>query len=101
MILLFVLVVSQFFTGCTTITVVSRLIFSLARDHAFPFSQKVVHINEKGIPDTSVWIVTALSIACICPFPLSDFVFNAILSATTVTANLTYGKLSSITHATT
>ncbi|KAG2181230.1 hypothetical protein INT43_008813 [Umbelopsis isabellina] len=91
MILLFVLVVSQFFTGCTTVTVVSRLIFSLARDRAFPLSQKVVHLNERDIPDTAIWIVTILSIACICPFPLNEFIFNAIISATTVTANLTYG----------
>lgn len=92
-VLLVILVVSQYFTGCTTVTVVSRLIFSLARDHAVPLSDKLVHVNHKGIPDTAVWSATVLSIFFISPFPFSEFVFNAVLSATTVTANLTYGKL--------
>ncbi|KAI9280158.1 amino acid/polyamine transporter I [Umbelopsis sp. AD052] len=90
MVLLVILVVSQYFTGCTTITLVSRLIFSLARDHAVPVSERLSHVNDKAIPDNAVWAATGFAIFFISPYPFSDFVFNAVLSATTVTANLTY-----------
>lgn len=94
-VLLMVLVVSQYFTGCTTVTVVSRLIFSLARDQGVPMSEDLIHVNDKGIPDRAVWTATVLSVLFISPFPFSEFVFNAVLSAATVTANLTYGMWSS------
>lgn len=92
MVLLVILVVSQYFTGCTTITLVSRLIFSLARDQAVPMSDRLSHVNDKAIPDNAVWAATGFAIFFISPYPFSDFVFSAVLSATTVTANLTYGK---------
>ncbi|CAO3694315.1 unnamed protein product [Umbelopsis ramanniana] len=90
MVLLVILVVSQYFTGCTTITLVSRLIFSLARDQAVPMSDRLSHVNDKAIPDNAVWAATGFAIFFISPYPFSDFVFSAVLSATTVTANLTY-----------
>jgi amino acid transporter len=92
MVLLVILVVSQYFTGCTTITLVSRLIFSLARDHAVPMSDRLSHVNDKAIPDNAVWAATGFAIFFISPYQFNDYVFSAVLSATTVTANLTYGN---------
>lgn len=68
------------------------MVYTLARDHAAPsFLQKV---NQHQLPANAVYFV-AFVVCCfvITPFPLSDFVFEMLISATTITTHLAYGEL--------
>ena len=88
---LILLIFCQFCTGAATLTTTSRMVYTLARDHAAPsFLQKV---NQHQLPANAVYFV-AFVVCCfvITPFPLSDFVFEMLISATTITTHLAYGK---------
>lgn len=89
---LVLLIFCQFCTGAATLTTTSRMVYTLARDHAAPsFLQKV---NHHQLPANAVYFVVFI-VCCfvITPFPLSDFVFEMLISATTITTHLAYGEL--------
>ncbi|KAI7876352.1 amino acid transporter, partial [Lichtheimia hyalospora FSU 10163] len=89
---LILLIFCQFCTGAATLTTTSRMVYTLARDHAAPsFLQKV---NQHQLPANAVYFV-AFVVCCfvITPFPLSDFVFEMLISATTITTHLAYAIL--------
>lgn len=88
---LVLLIFCQFCTGAATLTTTSRMVYTLARDHAAPsFLRKV---NHHQLPANAVYFVVFF-VCCfvITPFPLSDFVFEMLISATTITTHLAYGK---------
>jgi amino acid transporter len=88
---LVLIVVCQFCTGATTITVTSRQIYALARDHATPMSQQLKTINSHKLPGNAVWFTVAMTCMVILPFPLSEHLFETIVSATTITIHFSYG----------
>lgn len=85
------MVVCQFCTGATTITVTSRQMYALARDDAALKSLK--KINKYKLPGNAVWFTVFLTCLVVLPFPLSEHLFETIVSATTITIHFSYGKL--------
>lgn len=88
---LVLIVVCQFCTGATTITVASRQIYALARDHAAPMSSQLKQVNAHKLPGNAVWFTVAITCMVIFPFPLSEHLFETIVSATTITIHFSYG----------
>lgn len=84
------MVVCQFCTGATTITITSRQIYALARDDAAPKGLK--EINQYKLPGNAVWFTVFLTCLVVLPFPLSEHLFETIVSATTITVHFSYGK---------
>lgn len=89
---LVLIVVCQFCTGATTITVTSRQIYALARDEAAPMSDKLKKINSYKLPGNAVWFTILMTCMVILPFPLSEHLFETIVSATTITIHFSYGN---------
>ncbi|KAI8369508.1 amino acid/polyamine transporter I [Radiomyces spectabilis] len=87
---LILMVTCQFCTGATTVTVASRQIYALARDNAAPMSPFLYALNHQKIPANAIWITTALTSMVVLPFPLSEHVFETIVSAATVAIHLAY-----------
>ncbi|KAI7890089.1 amino acid/polyamine transporter I [Mucor mucedo] len=90
---LILIVVCQFCTGATTITVTSRQIYALARDHATPMSNQLKKINSHQLPGNAVWFTVAMTCMVILPFPLSEHLFETIVSATTITVHFSYAMV--------
>lgn len=97
---LILIVVCQFCTGATTITVTSRQIYALARDHATPMSDQLKKINSHQLPGNAVWFTVLMTCMVILPFPLSEHLFETIVSATTITVHFSYGMMSCIRNLT-
>lgn len=91
---LILIVVCQFCTGATTVTVTSRQIYALARDHATPMSQSLKTINSHKLPENAVWFTVLMTCLVVLPFPLSEHLFETIVSATTITGHFSYGMMS-------
>ena len=89
---LILMVVCQFCTGATTITVTSRQIYALARDDAAPMSAQLRQINAHKLPGNAVWFTVLMACIVVLPFPLSENLFDTIVSATTITIHFSYGK---------
>ncbi|KAL9545382.1 hypothetical protein MBANPS3_007174 [Mucor bainieri] len=90
---LVLIVVCQFCTGATTITITSRQIYALARDHAAPMSSDLKKINAYKLPGNAVWFTVAMTCLVILPFPLSEHLFETIVSATTITIHFSYAMV--------
>ncbi|GAA5795239.1 hypothetical protein HPULCUR_000594 [Helicostylum pulchrum] len=90
---LVLIVVCQFCTGATTVTVTSRQIYALARDHATPMSNSLKTINTHKLPGNAVWFTVALTCLVVLPFPLSEHLFETIVSATTITIHFSYAMV--------
>ncbi|KAI8875851.1 amino acid transporter [Backusella circina FSU 941] len=88
--LIFILV-CQFCTGATTTTVASRQIYVLARDDATPFSASLSLVSAHSkLPKNAVLAATVLTSLVVMTFPLSDSIFETIVSATTITFHFCY-----------
>ncbi|CAO3672146.1 unnamed protein product [Rhizopus stolonifer] len=90
---LILIVICQFCTGASTLAVASRQIYALARDNATPSSSWLKSINTQGLPRNAVLFTFFLSCFFILPFPFSDNVFDAIISAATVTIHFSYAMV--------
>ncbi|KAL0139284.1 amino acid/polyamine transporter I [Mucor lusitanicus] len=90
---LVLIVVCQFCTGATTITVTSRQIYALARDHAAPMSSDLKKVNSYKLPGNAVWFTVAMTCLVVLPFPLSEHLFETIVSATTITIHFSYAMV--------
>lgn len=72
----------------------SRMLYALARDQAVPASNVLKQVNGNHLPGHAVWAVAALtSCLVIAPFPLSESIFEIIISATTITIHFAYGAV--------
>ncbi|KAI9322095.1 amino acid/polyamine transporter I [Dichotomocladium elegans] len=86
---LVLVIVCQFCTGAASVTSTSRMVFSLSRDEAAP--DTLCQVNKRHLPANAVWfVVAATCVLVILPFPLSEFVFEILISATTITTHLAY-----------
>ncbi|KAL0090132.1 amino acid/polyamine transporter I [Phycomyces blakesleeanus] len=88
---LFLMIVCQFCTGATTITVASRQVYALARDGATPMSERLCALDSQKLPANAIICTSVLSCIVVLPFPLSENLFETIVSATTITIHLAYG----------
>ncbi|KAI8986028.1 amino acid/polyamine transporter I [Pilobolus umbonatus] len=80
----------QFCTGITTITVASRQVYALARDDAAPMSSELKKVNRYKQPHNAVWFTVFLTCIVVLPFPLSENLFETIISAATITIHCSY-----------
>lgn len=88
---------SQFCTGAATLTTVSRMVYALARDRAVPKNEWLRKINAYQLPGNAVCCVVVITCICVIgPFPLSEDVFEIIVSATTITIHFAFGNLLSL-----
>ncbi|KAG0947763.1 hypothetical protein G6F57_009287 [Rhizopus arrhizus] len=90
---LLLIVICQFCTGASTMTIASRQIYALARDNAAPFSFTLRYINARRLPENAVLFTFALTCFIVLPFPLSDHLFDTIVSATTITVHFSYAMV--------
>ena len=90
---LVLIIVCQFCTGAASVTATSRMVYALARDQAAPYSNQLKAVNSFRLPGNAVWFCVAIAcISVIAPFPLSDNVFEIVVSATTITTHFAYGQ---------
>lgn len=69
------------------------MVYALARDHAVPMNETLKNINAYQLPGNAVsCVVLTTCILVIAPFPLSEDVFEIIVSATTITIHFAFGK---------
>ncbi|CEG64167.1 hypothetical protein RMATCC62417_01195 [Rhizopus microsporus] len=90
---LIMVVICQFCTGATTMTVASRQVYALARDNAAPMSPCLKYINAYRLPENAVALTFALICLITLPFPLSAHLFETIVSATTITIHFSYAMV--------
>jgi amino acid transporter len=93
------LFVSVFLGGQTTLTVASRIAFSLARDGVLPKSLGVVHTSTDtpgsagtfdGVPLKALAFVLVLDLLLLCLPLVSNDVFSAVVGASTFCAQVAY-----------
>jgi len=84
-VLTLILVLNIFLSGFSNMTVTSRVGFAMARDGAFPFSERLRQVNpETKSPDMVILLVAVLaSILCLLPL-VSTTAFTAITSIATI-----------------
>jgi choline transport protein len=80
------------FAALSIMTTSSRMTYAFARDGALPFSRVFARVHPKlGIPLNSLYLTTACVILFGCIFLGSSSAFNAIISASVVALNVSYG----------
>ena len=80
---------SVFFAGQTTLTVASRIAFSLARDGVLPTA--LSRVNESsGIPVRALVFVLAIDVAFLLMPLVNSNIFAALTGASTVCAQISY-----------
>ncbi|ORZ23042.1 amino acid/polyamine transporter I [Absidia repens] len=84
------MILCQFCSGATSVTVTSRQIYSLARGGAIPYYQHLQQLNAYQIPSNAVVAICIITCCMVAPYPLSDLFFEIIISAATITVYLTY-----------
>lgn len=79
------LLVNLFCAGFSSLTVTTRIGFAMARDRAFPFSEKLHRVNEKTkAPDAMILLVVIIDML-LCLLPLvSTTAFEAITSISAI-----------------
>ena len=85
------LLINCFFAGFSSLTVTSRIGFAMARDGAFPYSEKLRYVHPKTkSPVAMIFLVFFLD-ALFCMLPLiSNTAFDAITSITTIGYEISY-----------
>ncbi|KAI7907454.1 amino acid transporter [Cokeromyces recurvatus] len=90
---LVLMLICQFCTGATTVTIASRQMYALARDEAAPLSSYLMTLNTYKLPGNAVWITVFMTYLVILPFPLSEHLFETIISAATITIHFSYAMV--------
>lgn len=79
------LLINVFFAGFSSLTVTSRIGFAMARDGAFPCSNKLKYVHPKNKSPVSMIVLVFILDALFCLLPLiSETAFDAITSITTI-----------------
>ncbi|KAL1964882.1 hypothetical protein VTN77DRAFT_6235 [Rasamsonia byssochlamydoides] len=90
--LLMLPLVCLLFATISVMTTSSRMIFAFARDGGLPFSRVFAKVHPRlGLPLNALYLTTALVIIFGCIFLASTSAFNAIISASVVALNISYG----------
>ncbi|KAI8330411.1 amino acid/polyamine transporter I [Chlamydoabsidia padenii] len=84
---LILMILCQFCSGSTSLTVSSRQVYALARTGGHDTLQQ---LNKHQIPGNAVIATCLLTCCIILPYPLSDLFFEIIISAATITVYMTY-----------
>jgi amino acid transporter len=85
------LLVNCFFAGFSSLTVTSRIGFAMARDGAFPYSDKLSYVHPKTKSPVAMIFLVFILDALFCSLPLiSETAFDAITSITTIGYEISY-----------
>ncbi|KAI8089584.1 amino acid/polyamine transporter I [Halteromyces radiatus] len=87
---LVLMIVCQFCSGSTSLTVASRQIFTLARGGGVPYHDQLQQLNKHQLPGNAVMATSILACCFVLPYPLSDYLFEIIISAATITVHTAY-----------
>jgi len=92
LILLFIVVVAQFFCGMSSVTANSRMIYAFARDGALPGSQFWHKINKRTrTPTNSIWLAAAGAFILGLPYLYSPVAYAAVISIAVIGLYIAYG----------
>src|ERR1700682_4301672 len=92
LILLFIVVVAQFFCGMSSVTANSRMIYAFARDGALPGSQFWHKINKRTrTPTNSIWLAAGGAFILGLPFLYSPVAYAAVTSIAVIGLYIAYG----------
>lgn len=85
------LLINCFFAGFSSLTVTSRIGFAMARDNAFPYSEKLRFVHPKNkTPVAMIFLVFMIdTLFCLLPL-ISVTAFDAITSITTIGFEISY-----------
>jgi amino acid permease (GABA permease) len=92
LILLFIVVVAQFFCGMSSVTANSRMIYAFARDGALPGSQFWHKINKRTrTPTNSIWLAAVGAFILGLPYLYSPVAYAAVISIAVIGLYIAYG----------
>jgi amino acid permease (GABA permease) len=92
LILLFIVIVAQFFCGMSSVTANSRMIYAFARDGALPGSQFWHKINKRTrTPTNSIWLAAAGAFILGLPYLYSPVAYAAVISIAVIGLYIAYG----------
>ncbi|KAK3812997.1 MAG: amino acid/metabolite permease [Benniella sp.] len=89
-VLVFVILVAQFFCGSALTLSSSRMVFAFARDGALPFSKHLHRLDKDKSPVIAVWFNIAFCFVLGLPFIWSETAFAAIVSVNTIASSISY-----------
>ncbi|KAJ3384196.1 hypothetical protein HDU92_003721 [Lobulomyces angularis] len=85
------LVVNMYFSGMSSMTVTTRISFAMARDGAFPFSEKIRYLTPVNkVPMGSVFLVLAMDIIFVCLNLVNETAFLTVTSITVIGFQISY-----------
>jgi amino acid permease (GABA permease) len=92
LILLFIVIVAQFFCGMSSVTANSRMIYAFARDGALPASQFWHKINKRTrTPTNSIWLAAVGAFILGLPYLYSPVAYAAVISIAVIGLYIAYG----------
>jgi amino acid permease (GABA permease) len=92
LILLFIVVVAQFFCGMSSVTANSRMIYAFSRDRALPGSQFWHKINKRTrTPTNSIWLAAVGAFILGLPYLYSPVAYAAVISIAVIGLYIAYG----------
>lgn len=89
-VLVFVILVAQFFCGSALTLSSSRMVFAFARDGALPFSKHLHRLDKDKSPVIAVWFNIAFCLVLGLPYIWSETAFEAIVSVNTIASSISY-----------
>eukprot|EP01124_Arcella_intermedia_P010886 TRINITY_DN17390_c0_g1_i1.p1 TRINITY_DN17390_c0_g1~~TRINITY_DN17390_c0_g1_i1.p1 ORF type:complete len:550 (+),score=49.13 TRINITY_DN17390_c0_g1_i1:40-1689(+) len=85
------LLFNLFFAGMSSVTITSRITFALARDGAFPGSEKIAYLSETTkSPVVALWFVFFFDAIILLLDIANEATFLAIIALTTIGFQLSY-----------
>jgi len=89
--LLIIVIGATFFAAIAFVASLSRVIYALARDGGFPWSNFFLKLSSRGIPYRIVILVVLFAWILTLPNLRSPVAFNALLSINTIGLYISYG----------
>lgn len=88
---LVILLVTQFASLCNSILATSHIFWAMARDGCLPFSSYLYKLNNSSIPVRCLFLQLIISIVIMMPTFGSIVYWQAIMSASVICINVSYG----------
>jgi amino acid transporter len=91
LLLIFVVIVAQFFCGMSSITANSRMIYAFARDGAVPFSSYWHHVSKKArVPVRTAWFGAVGAFILALPYLYNYAAYGAVTSIAVIGLYIAY-----------
>jgi amino acid transporter len=91
LLLVFVVIVAQFFCGMSSITANSRMIYAFSRDGAVPFSNYWHHVSKKArVPVRTAWFGAVGALILALPYLYNTAAYAAVTSIAVIGLYIAY-----------